>query len=101
MGDNVFEQLAKKYDTEKQMELAEVIIGEVRQELQNSTLKSFIDYGGGTGLIGLELADQVDSVLVVDSSEQMLEVVKTKISKREIKNANVLHSDFTDRKSVV
>lgn len=95
MGDNVFEQLAKKYDTEKQMELAEVIIGEVRQELQNSTLKSFIDYGGGTGLIGLELADQVDSVLVVDSSEQMLEVVKTKISKREIKNANVLHSDFT------
>lgn len=95
MENNIFEQLAKKYDTEKQIELAKVIVKEVRLELQDSKSKSLIDYGCGTGLISLELSEQVDSVLLVDSSKEMLGVVKTKISKRGITNSKVLLSDFT------
>ncbi|WP_339230994.1 class I SAM-dependent methyltransferase [Oceanobacillus sp. FSL K6-2867] len=95
MENNVFEQLAKKYDTEERMELAKIIVKEVRGALQNSKSKSLIDYGSGTGLIGLELSDLVDSILLVDSSEQMLEVAQAKIPRREITNANVLYSDFT------
>jgi ubiquinone/menaquinone biosynthesis C-methylase UbiE len=37
----------------------------------------------------------VDSVLLVDSSEQMLEVAEAKLSRRGINNASVLYSDFT------
>ena len=95
MENNVFEQMAKRYDTEERIELAKVIVKEVKPELQNSKSKSLIDYGSGTGLISLELADLVDSVLLVDSSEQMLEVAKAKISRRGIHNSNVLYSDFT------
>jgi ubiquinone/menaquinone biosynthesis C-methylase UbiE len=95
MENNVFEQLAKRYDTEERMELAKVIVKEVRPELRNGKSKSFIDYGSGTGLISLELSNLVESILLVDSSKQMLEVANAKISHRGITNAKVHYSDFT------
>ncbi|GEL77638.1 class I SAM-dependent methyltransferase [Tenuibacillus multivorans] len=95
MEDNVFEQMAKRYDTEDRIELAKVIVNEVRPELRNSKSKSLIDYGSGTGLISLELSDLVDSVLLVDSSKQMLDVAEAKISHKGITNSKVLYSDFT------
>ncbi|MFD2681822.1 class I SAM-dependent methyltransferase [Bacillus seohaeanensis] len=95
METNVFEEMAKRYDTEERMELAKVIVKEVRTELQNNKSDSLLDYGSGTGLVSLELADLVDSLLLVDSSEQMLEVAKAKISHRGITNSKVHYSDFT------
>ncbi|MGM0904868.1 MAG: class I SAM-dependent methyltransferase, partial [Bacillota bacterium] len=95
MEKNVFEEMAKRYDTEERMELAKVIVREVRPELQNSESKSLIDYGSGTGLVSLELTYLVDSILLIDSSKQMLEVAKAKISNRGITNSTVLFSDFT------
>lgn len=95
MENNVFEQMAKRYDTEDRKELASIIVKEVRTVLQNSESKTFIDYGSGTGLVSLELADLVNSIWLVDSSEQMLEVAKGKISRKDITNAKVLISDFT------
>lgn len=99
MENNVFEQMANRYDTEERMELARVIVKEARPELQNSKSKSLIDYGSGTGLVSLELSDLVDSILLVDSSQQMLEVAKAKISRRGITNSKVLFSDFTQESS--
>ncbi|TYS86163.1 class I SAM-dependent methyltransferase [Rossellomorea aquimaris] len=95
MENNVFEEMAKRYDTEARIELAKVIVKEVKQELQNSKSKSLIDYGSGTGLISLELTDLVESILLVDSSEQMVEVAKAKISQKGITNSEALYSDFT------
>jgi ubiquinone/menaquinone biosynthesis C-methylase UbiE len=95
MENNVFEQMAKRYDTEDRMELAKVIVKKVKSELQNSKSKTLLDYGSGTGLVSLELCDLVDSILLVDSSKQMLEVAKAKISHRGITNSEVIYSDFT------
>ncbi|MFD2630106.1 class I SAM-dependent methyltransferase [Oceanobacillus kapialis] len=95
MEKNVFEQIAKRYDTEERKELANVIVKEIKPVLRNNKSKTLLDYGSGTGLVSLELADLVDAVTLVDASEQMLEVAKVKISQREITNAEVLHSDFT------
>ncbi|MFD2671863.1 class I SAM-dependent methyltransferase [Marinicrinis sediminis] len=95
MEENVFEQLAKRYDTEDRMALAQVIVEEVRRELVNSPSKSVIDYGSGTGLVSLAVSDLVGSVLLVDSSKEMLEVAKAKITHRGISNAQVLYADFT------
>jgi len=95
MENNVFEQMAKRYDTEERIELAKVIVNEVRPELRNSKSKSLIDYGSGTGLITLELSDFVASILLVDSSKQMLEIAKAKILHKGITNSKVLCSDFT------
>ncbi|WP_226535876.1 class I SAM-dependent methyltransferase [Fictibacillus halophilus] len=95
MENNVFEEMAKRYDTEERIELAKVITKKVRTELENSKSKSLIDYGSGTGLVSLELSDLVDSVLLVDSSMQMLEVAEAKIARQGITNSKILYSDFT------
>lgn len=95
MENNVFEEMAKRYDTENRIELAKIIVSEVKQELHNSQSKSLIDYGSGTGLVSLELTDLVGSILLVDSSEQMVEVAKAKISQKGITNSEALYSDFT------
>lgn len=95
MENNVFEEMAKRYDTEERKALANVIVKEVRTELYNSQGKSLIDYGSGTGLVSLELTDLVDSILLVDSSKQMLDVAKVKISKQGISNAKVQYADLT------
>jgi ubiquinone/menaquinone biosynthesis C-methylase UbiE len=95
MEENVFEKMANRYDTEERIELAKVIVNVVRPELRNSKSKSLIDYGSGTGLISLDLSDLVDSILLVDSSKEMLEVAKAKIDQRAIRNSKVLYSDFT------
>jgi len=98
MDKNVFEQMANRYDSEERIELAKIVSDEVKTELQDSKSKSLIDYGSGTGLVSLALADLVDSVLLVDSSEQMLAVAKEKIAHKGITNAEVLYSDFTEEK---
>lgn len=95
MDNNVFEEMAKRYDSDERRALAEVIVQEVRLQLQQSESKSLLDYGCGTGLIGLELTDLVDSVLFVDSSEQMIEVVQEKIARSGLTNAQALCADFT------
>lgn len=95
MENNVFEEMAKRYDTEERKALAKVIVKEVRPQLQNSQGKSLIDYGSGTGLVSLELSDLVDSILLVDSSKQMLDVAEAKISQQGISNAKVQYADLT------
>lgn len=95
MENSVFEQMAKRYDTDERIELAKVIVKQVRPELRNSKEKSLIDYGSGTGLISLEISDLVDSILLIDSSKQMLDVAKAKISRMGMTNTKILYSDFT------
>lgn len=82
-------------ETEKRMELANAIIEKVRPVLQDSKSKKLVDYGGGTGLISLELTDLVGSILLVDVSEQALQGTTDKIVERGIPNVKVLCSDFT------
>jgi len=95
MENNVFEQMAKRYDTDERKQLATIIAKHVRGKLKNSKTKSLIDDGRGTGLVSLALSDLVDSLLLVDSAEQMLEVAKAKISRSGSTNVDVLYSDFT------
>lgn len=82
-------------ETEKRMELANAIIAEVRPILRDSESKTLVDYGSGTGLISLELSDLVDSIVLVDSSEQELQIASEKIIEKGITNTKVLYSDFT------
>lgn len=95
MEKNVFEQMAKRYDTEERIELAKVVSTEVRKKLEDAKTKTLIDYGSGTGLVGLEIADLVESVLLIDASEQMTAVAKSKIEQQELTNVSAVHADFT------
>lgn len=95
MEENVFNDLAKKYDTEDRVALANVIAGEVKKELEAGQYSSLLDYGGGTGLVSFELADRFEKVLLADASEEMVRAADGKISSGGLNNVATLHLDLT------
>jgi ubiquinone/menaquinone biosynthesis C-methylase UbiE len=90
----IFDRMASRYDTAERIEMAEIIAGAIRAELMDTFDKSAMDYGCGTGLIGLDLIALFKSMLFVDVSAQMIEQVKRKIEEANIGMAHTLCSDF-------
>lgn len=91
---DVFEQMAHRYDTQERVTIAKIIVEQIRTELADTKDKTALDYGCGTGLIGLGLIDMFSSMLFVDASAQMIEQVKHKIKAGRIETADTLCSDF-------
>ena len=79
MANELFDELAKRYDSDKQIFLASIIQKEVEAELEESQDKTFLDYGSGTGLVSLDLASYVDELYLVDSSKEMTAITANKI----------------------
>lgn len=94
MGNSKFDQIANRYDTIERKELARVISEAVKTELADSKSKTLLDYGSGTGIVGLELAYRVDKLILMDSSEPMLELAKEKIARNKTGNVETIRSDF-------
>lgn len=95
MNENMFEDMAKRYDTPERIKLANIISKEVSGQLADSQEKTMIDYGSGTGLISVQLAHEVSELIMVDSSKEMLKVVDEKIKQSKLENTRTLLADFT------
>ncbi|SFP64603.1 class I SAM-dependent DNA methyltransferase [Salibacterium halotolerans] len=95
MDENIFDEMAERFDTPEQIELSEIIGEEIKKKLPDAGSKDLLEYGAGTGLVGLQLSGNVRSVQLVDSSEPMLNMAREKISRRSLSNVHVQHADFT------
>lgn len=91
---NIFERMAAQYDTQERIDSAKVISGAIRTELKDTCNKRALDYGCGTGLVGLDLVDCFQSMLFVDASFQMVEQLNQKIKNARITTAQTLCCDF-------
>lgn len=96
MAENIFNRMAKKYDNEQRIELANTVAGEMRKHLSADSNKTLLDYGCGTGLIGLQFTDNFKHLIFSDISEGMMEVVGEKIEAGNIKNAETTAADELD-----
>lgn len=94
MEPNVFDQMANAYDTTERKELAHIISNTIQTECKESQSKTLFDYGCGTGLVGFSLVSLVGRIVFIDSSEPMLDIVREKIKKMNVSNAEVIHSSF-------
>jgi len=73
-----FNAMAYDFDTDKRIHRAKIIADKIREHIEPVVKKSALEYGCGTGLVGLNLVDCFDSLLFVDSSPRMLNQVKQK-----------------------
>lgn len=90
----IFESIASKYDTSERIKIAEIASDAIREYIINGKDKSAIDFGCGTGLVGMNLLDDFRSVLFLDTSQNMLEQIKQKIAALNIRTADTLCFDF-------
>lgn len=89
-----FDYIASRYDTPEREEIAEVIADTIREYIVNGKEKDAVDYGCGTGLVGMKLLSDFRSVLFIDASSNMIEQVKQKISRTNAHNAKALCRDL-------
>jgi ubiquinone/menaquinone biosynthesis C-methylase UbiE len=89
-----FEMIAKMYDTPERIHIAKVSSDAIRKYVVDAKNKKAIDFGCGTGLVGMNLINDFHSMLFLDTSQNMINQVKQKISDGNIQNAETLCFDF-------
>ena len=91
---DVFELLANRYDTYERIQIAKGISDAIREYSVDATNKNAIDFGCGTGLVGMHLLNDFNSILFLDSSLNMINQIEQKITDFNIRNADTLCFDF-------
>lgn len=89
-----FEMIANQYDTPDRIKIAKVSSDAIRSCLSDTKNKDALDFGCGTGLVGLDLLNEFKSVLFLDTSQNMLNQVEQKINRSNLQNVATLCFDF-------
>ncbi|HAG42813.1 MAG TPA: methyltransferase type 12 [Clostridium sp.] len=89
-----FEMIANRYDTSERIQIAKVSSDAIGEYLVDTKSKKAIDFGCGTGLVGMNLLNDFNSMLFLDTSQNMINQVNQKISEFNIKNVETLCFDF-------
>ena len=89
-----FNHKAETFDSPKNIFLANLVCQAVEKQIALLSDKEILDFGGGTGLLALPLAQQAKSVTLVDISERMLEKARLKAEQQDIKNIQFLEQDL-------
>jgi len=91
---DIFETMANRYDTLERIQIAKVISDAIREYLVDANGKNAIDFGCGTGLVGMNLLHDFNSLLFLDTSLNMINQIKQKIIDFNIQNGDTLCFDF-------
>lgn len=90
-----FDSIAKDYDTDKRIQRAKVISDKIRSHVVPDKENTAMEFGCGTGLVGLELAPIFKSLLMVDASCGMIEQTKKKLNEMNLQTVTALCCDLT------
>lgn len=88
-----FDMIASMYDTPERIHIADISSDAIRAYIRDGKQKTAIDFGCGTGLVGMKLLDEFKSMLFIDSSSNMISQVQHKIEQQCISNAETLCFD--------
>ncbi|ANZ32505.1 class I SAM-dependent methyltransferase [Staphylococcus carnosus] len=94
MEERIFHRIAHRYDSESQIQLTEKIAKEMRTRM--TPAHRLLDYGCGTGLVGLQFADDVDQLILADAESEMLKIVQQKIVSLDLKNAETMQLNVVE-----
>ncbi|WP_168120833.1 class I SAM-dependent methyltransferase [Paenibacillus sp. HB172176] len=90
-----FEMIANMYDTPERIRIGKVSRDAIRKYAEeDARTKTAIDFGCGTGLVGMGLLNEFKSLLFLDTSPNMIDQVKRKIAENSVRNADTLCFDF-------
>ncbi len=89
-----FEMIANSYDTSERIHIAKVSSEAIRDYLVDAKSKAAIDFGCGTGLVGMDLLSEFNAMLFLDTSPNMISQIQQKISDLHTQNVETLCFDF-------
>jgi len=89
-----FETIANIYDNPERIQIAKISSDAIREYLVDTKSKNAIDFGCGTGLVGIELLNAFNSMLFLDTSQNMINQIKQKVAASNIQKVDFLCFDF-------
>lgn len=89
-----FEMIANSYDNPERIHIAKVSSDAIREYVVDAKSKNAIDFGCGTGLVGMNLLNEFNSMLFLDTSPNMINQINQKIAIFKIQNADTVCFDF-------
>jgi len=89
-----FDTAAGSWDTQARIERAGIIASEIASGLDAVVHRTALEFGCGTGLVGLNLRGRFDHMTLVDTSRAMIDRVRDKIRFSGIENVDALHLDI-------
>ena len=95
-GPNDFDARARTWDEDaSKRERARRVAEVIATRVPSLGEKSVLEYGAGTGLLGLALQPLVGDVTLADGSREMLAVADEKIASAGLRNVRTMHLDLT------
>ena len=95
MSESYFDRAASGWDDQpRRVQLVKATGAAILREVQLSKTMDVLDYGCGTGLLGLYLLAHVRSVTGADNSPGMLEVLNKKISEGGLSTMRAIRLDL-------
>lgn len=91
---DIFERMAAGYDIPERIHIARVAADAIRAYAGDAKDKAAVDFGCGTGLVGMNLLEDFRTLLFLDSSPNMIDRIRQKISELQIPNADTLCLDL-------
>lgn len=85
-----FDTMAKTFDTPRRIERANMIASKLAHYINSSPRLNALEYGCGTGLIGMRLLSYFNFLTFMDPSLPMIEQVNHKILTNNIQNAKAV-----------
>lgn len=86
---NIFDSRARTWDINPvHQERSGAIAAKMLEMIPVNSRMRALEYGAGTGILGSMLAPHFKEIVLMDSSEEMVEVMKEKISDNSIENLN-------------
>jgi ubiquinone/menaquinone biosynthesis C-methylase UbiE len=89
-----FDLMANSYENPERVQMAKVSSDAIKEYLIDTKSKDAIDFGCGTGLVGMNLLNEFRSMLFLDTSQNMLKIIDQKISDANALNASTLCFDL-------
>ena len=99
-----FKGRAQKWDSDSMIKRSEAVANEIENILGDGySNSSVMEYGCATGLISFNLINKFKKITLMDSEDEMLDVVREKIKYYNAKNIypiniNLVNEDYNDEK---
>jgi len=97
-----FDDRAKNWDNDpKRVERAKVFFNEIINNVKINKSMTALEYGSGTGLLSFLFQPYFKKIILCDSSDGMLEVLRNKIKEQKVNNMFPEKADFIHDNNVI
>lgn len=92
---DTFAEKAKNWDNPVKIAMTTAFVDAIEERNIPIEGQTVLEIGCGTGLVGLEFADRAERLIMVDTSQAMLEVLHDKVAKLNADNIAIVHGDIS------